>query len=822
MTHHVPLLFAQAIMRRTFEWGRIQTNSDWLLPIAGCVAIMLFVQYMYRRDAVELPRPLGWFLAALRMAVILGLLILYLDPHWRLERDITRNSRTLMLIDTSLSMGLSDNENGAAASAKDARASRFGQVAATLKETNLLDQLRKTHDVSIFQFNDDLLTDRSLTLPKFPKEASSLPKGEGITEKPVDWSAFLKPGGTETRLGQALRQLIHNEQGAQLSGIVLISDGGQNAGPSPEAAVAFAQEMKLPIFTVGLGSEKRPINVRVSDLAVPTRAYPGDKYTVTGYIQAQHMAKQVVTVELLSRPANSSAKDEGTGKPLDSQVVTLGGDGEVIPVKFEITPVETGRSTLCFRVQAPPGDSNPADNFREAEIEIVNRKNHVLLFAGGPMRDYHFLRTLLYRDRSTTLDIFLQTALPGMSQEGKVLDEFPATREAMFDYDCIVAFDPDWQALKPNQIGLLESWVAEQGGGLIAVAGPVNAGKAVNGWTQEAAMQPIRNLYPVEFHRRLSTMDNLSNASEEPFTLDFTREGQDADFLWLSDNSSASRQAWASFPGVYSFLPVRGVKPGATLYARLNDSRTGESADHPPYFAGQFYGSGSVFYLGSGEMWRLRAVDESYFSQFYTKLIRHVSQGRLLRGSRRGVLLIGQDRYLLGNSVEVRAQLTDARLEPLKAPSVSLQVIAPDGGSQTLALKPDPSRQGTFVGQFPALQEGSYRLELPVPESDNERLTRRVQVKVPELERENPQRDDALLGGIAENSGPGGRYYIGMNSIFSGDHPLVRELKDRTTTVIQPESPDPKSEEQWLKWMMFALCGLLCLEWLIRRLVKLA
>jgi hypothetical protein len=93
-------------------------------------------------------------------------------------------------------------------------------------------------------------------------------------------------------------------------------------------------------------------------------------------------------------------------------------------------------------------------------------------------------------------------------------------------------------------------------------------------------------------------------------------------------------------------------------------------------------------------------------------------------------------------------------------------------------------------------------------------------VKVPELERENPQRNDDLLRGLAK--GTGGRYYFGMSSIFGGDHPLVGELKDRTTTVVEPESPDPKSEERWLKWMMLALCGLLCLEWLIRRLMKLA
>jgi hypothetical protein len=585
-------------------------------------------------------------------------------------------------------MGLTDKETGPAASAKNAGASRIGQVAATLKETDLLEQLRKTHDVSIYQFNDDLLADRSLTLPKMTAEelknaqlstkeesgakdkkanANSTAEGEGTSakpDKPIDWVEFLKPGGAETRLGQALRQLLHNERGAQISGVVLISDGGQNAGIAPEAAVAAAQEAKLPIFTVGVGSDKKPINVRVSDLALPARAYPGDKYTVTGYIQAQDMPGQVVTVELLSRPANAPAKEEGTGRSLESRVITLGGNGEVIPVKFELTPTEIGRSTLCFRVQAPPGDGNTSDNFREAEIEIVDRKNHVLLLAGGPMRDYHFLRTLLYRDKSTSLDVLLQTAQQGMSQEGKVLDDFPTTREAMYDYDCIVAFDPDWQALNVNQLGLLESWVAEQGGGLIAVAGPVNAGKVVNGWTQEKAMLPIRNLYPVEFPRRLSSIDNLSNASQEAMPLNFSRQGQDADFLWLADSSTESRRAWASFPGFYSFLPVRGIKPGATLYAKLHDNRLGESTDHPPYFAGQFYGSGSVFYMGSGEIWRLRALDENYFNQFYTKLIRHVSQGRLLRGSRRGVLLVGQDRYLLGNSVDVRAQLTDARMEP--------------------------------------------------------------------------------------------------------------------------------------------------------------
>ena len=39
----------------------------------------------------------------------------------------------------------------------------------------------------------------------------------------------------------------------------------------------------------------------VCDLAVPARAYPGDRYTVTGYVQAQGMAGKPATVQLLGR-----------------------------------------------------------------------------------------------------------------------------------------------------------------------------------------------------------------------------------------------------------------------------------------------------------------------------------------------------------------------------------------------------------------------------------------------------------------------------------------------------------------------------------------
>jgi hypothetical protein len=351
------------------------------------------------------------------------------------------------------------------------------------------------------------------------------------------------------------------------------------------------------------------------------------------------------------------------------------------------------------------------------------------------------------------------------------------------------------------------------------VAGPVYAGAGIDSWVQNKAMTPVRNLYPVEFPRRVSSAESGVYSSPDPWPLDFTREGLEADFLALGDSGTGAR-GWAEFPGVYSFCPVRGAKPGAAVYARFSDPRAASSGEQPVYMAGQFYGSGRVFYMGSGEMWRLRALDDAYFERFYTKLIRHVTQGRLLRGSSRGVLLTGQDRYLLGNSVEVRAQLMNSRLQPLVAESVQLQAYAPGGTVQNVTLRPDTSRKGTYQGQFTAAEEGAYRLELAVPETDNERLTRRIQVKMPELERENPQRNDELLGRIAKQTG--GKYYVGVEGIFRDKPTLMEQLPDRTSTIIQTGVPNPLWEETWLRWMMIALCGLLCLEWLIRRLAKLA
>ncbi|HOM18346.1 MAG TPA: hypothetical protein PLQ00_13530, partial [Thermoguttaceae bacterium] len=571
-------LWAEAEAPRIhFEWARIQSNVDWILPVAACVLFLLYVRLMYQKDSRELPAWLGWVLTLFRSAVFLALLVLYLDPTWRTEREVIHPSRVAVLVDTSLSMGMTDvTLPGTTLSASRAQLAAHG-----LENTPLLDHLRRTHQVSIWRFDQELK--RLLQLerqtgssevgqagdetgnPANPGAQETISPGSdrsGAGQQPPkpSWAELLRPVGNETRLGQCLRQLLVEERAAPLAGVILISDGGHNAGPSPETALPLAEEMKTPIFAIGIGSDKKPVNVRVSDLLAPARAYPGDRLTITAYIQAQQLAKREAVVELLVRPATAtSPQDAGGGQLQDSQRIILGADGEIVPVKFEIASPEPGRRIYCVRIQPPAGDSDPADNFRETELEVVERKNKVLLVAGGPSREYQFLRNLLYRDKSTTVDIYLQTAQPGVSQEAdQILDDFPALRQEMYQYDCLVAFDPDWRQIGPQAADTLESWVAEQGGGLVLVAGPVHMGESVGGWTEDASLAKIRALYPVEFHRQLTFTSPAEYAAEEPWPLEFTRAGLEADYLWLGDTASASQSAWQSFPGVYSFFPVRG------------------------------------------------------------------------------------------------------------------------------------------------------------------------------------------------------------------------------------------------------------------------
>ena len=641
----------------------------------------------------------------------------------------------------------------------------------------------------------------------------------------VEWPQQLRPRGTETQLGEAVRWVVEKERGGPTAGIVVMSDGRSNAGLDAKLAAEIAEQANIPVFPIGSGSEKMPKSVRVVDLEAPARVFPGDKFTMTGYLQADGLEGRTVKAELVSTDAELQNDTEVLAA---EERVNLGPDGEIQTITFELDPEDLGRRRWTLRVSAPQEDLNESDNERSATVEVVERKNRVLILAGGPTREYRFVRNLLFRDENTTLDVLLQSAPAGAAQEANnVLLEFPDTPEAMFEYDCLLAFDPDWRKLSSEQIELLNRWVSEKAGGLIVVAGPVFTPQ----WTRSRQgsdsekLQTIKALYPVTFFGRSSASAFLGRTtSDTAWPLQFDDEGQRAPFLQLEDTPEASAERWNEFEGIYGFQAIKDVKPGAKVFAYFSDPKTALDAELPVFMAGQFYGAGRVFFLASGEMWRLRGTEERLFDTFYTKLIRYVSQGRLLRDSSRGILLIDKERASLGDTITVRATLSDEQFRPLQIPAVTASVVHESGSREPLELRQitNAERPGMYTGQFTTAREGDFRIELPIPGSDDELLVQEVRVRLPAREIERPQRNDALLSEIAQASN--GVYFVSLDAALGRESvaPLTNQIPSKDQETFLPGTPDKDFEERLMTWLLIVICGALSLEWLIRRLNKLA
>ena len=598
---------------------------------------------------------------------------------------------------------------------------------------------------------------------------------------------------------------------------MVISDGDSNAGIDPSTAQEIAKGAGARLMTVGVGGTEPPVNLQVASIQAPSDVHVGDPYEFSAFIQGYGLAGKTATIELLSRPEG----DEKTPpKVIESRNVHVREDGAPIEVRFRQTPTVAGGVELFVRAKPPVGvrELSEDDNERRKTVNVIDRKLHVLLVASGPMRDYRFLHTMLHRNSSIDVDIWLQTVSPSaigqVSQESKrLLIEFPRTAAELFDYDVIVAFDPDWSRIPPEGRKNLMNWVGEHGGGLIVVAGDIYTQQLAQ--TNDDQLKELLNLYPVNLSASIGDL-SLDARSEQPWPVALTREGSAAGFLQLADNSPDIESQWKEFPGVYRCYPTAGPKAGATIYANFGDPRVQNAQGQPILFAAQFYGSGRTLYLGSPEMWRLRAIDEAFYDRFWTKVIREVGQGRLKRGTARGLLLLERSQYALGQTIRIRANLLDAQLNPLDVESVELNVFDPHGSPLLTprSLQRDHDKAGQYWADFRAAVPGTYRvLVRPEPADEKQNLTAKIDVVLPNLESDNPRQNAKLLTDLARETG--GKYL----PIDRAAVELPGLLPDRGERFAVDEQLRALWDQEWV---LYLLVGLLGFEWVIRKLLRLA
>lgn len=652
----------------------------------------------------------------------------------------------------------------------------------------------------------------------------------------TNWEDAIAAAGSKSRIGDAIRSVLADHDPATLAGIVLVTDGQSNGGIDSTLAMTSARRSEVALYPVGLGSSDAPVNVRVVDLDAPRRVYPGDKFSVSGVLQASGPKAIEVEVQLLDAldddaATNPTGSDPGndpaqfSGEVVDSKKVKVLSDGTLTGIRFELEPETVGRRRLAIRVVAPPEDQNSSDDLRDARYEVVARKLRVMAIAGGPTREYRFVRNLLHRDKSIELDVWLQSGQTGISQDAdKVLASFPAKPEELFEYDAIVLFDPDWTALTGDALNMMDRWLAQQAGGMVLVAGPVYHPR----WTKlrtDPRVVRISGFYPVNFPTRGPLLGGGRQGGENPWPIEFTPEARRSEFLWINDDPQLSFETWDRFGGVFDYVGVKNPKPGAKVYGYFSDPTTEIGDSLPVYLASQFYGAGRVYFQGSGEMWRLRGESDAFFDSYYTKLIRWVSEGRLLRDSNRGVLLVDPRRAMVGDTISIRAVLTDEQFEPLDVPEVPAKLLAPGGRIEDISLLPlkGEPRAGTYGGRFIVREAGSYELRVTLGDALDEQVLRQsVQVGLPLTELKRPRRNDAELQQLATMTG--GKYFpVEDDSTTSSiKEQVVATLRPQPQTTVLPGTPDQDFNERRNAILMWLIASVITMEWVTRRLHRLA
>jgi hypothetical protein len=768
------------------------TAGEWIVLLAFIVIAGVGV-WLYRQDARHLPR--GWplVLASLRVLALAGLAAILLNPHTRTQTTGYRPSEVAIVVDTSTSMQ-QPADDVAAGSTGPTRAERVREI---LGRSSLLSELRKTHIVDVYTFDTDLKPQA--------QRLSQLKDGESTGADRVDWSKIIEPQGSATRLADSVDRLLAESRSRTLAGVIVLSDGASNAGREMRPANERAKSQGVRLFAVGLGGTKPPVNVAIQKVVLPTDVQKGDPFEITALLQGLNVGGRSATVELLEKGPN-----DPQANVVDSASVTLI-DGEVSETRFERTSTDAGNYEFTLRARIPDvAETREDDNLLQRTVNVFDRPLKVLVVAGGPLKEYVFARNVLNRNRSMLVDVWLQSGEPGISQDAnQLLFKFPETREELFGYDVLLAFDADWSKVSVEQQKWLEEWVSNEGGGLMFIASDVFAPALT---INRDSSSPLDKLLPVVLDQVVPAVGTRDRAAVA-HPLAFTPEGKSAEFLQIADTAEASAEAWSQFPGVFRTFPTRARKGGATVYMEFSDPLA-RGVDGPPaLLAGQRYGQGAVLYLGSPEFWRLRSLSEDYHERLWTKLARKVAEGRSKRGVQRALVILEGREVELGQTVPVRVRAVNAQFQPLASDTLRIEVIDPRGRPLVPApvLDRDRNRATEYFGNFRVSLPGRYRIELKVPDT-NDQATGEVDVLVPQREFAALTQDVTALKTLTD--GTGGGYFTPAE---------VDKLPPLLPSAGQEFVIDQRIRELWDRpWVLWLLVGLLSLEWLIRKLLKLA
>lgn len=508
----------------------------------------------------------------------------------------------------------------------------------------------------------------------------------------VESTAALGFAGERTALGDALVRVRQEMAGLPLSGIVVVTDGADNADRPLGEALLELQASGVPVHAVGLGRERISPDVEVRRVEVPREVLEGT--TLVADVILSHAGVSGRTVRL---------DVEDGGRILGTREVELGPDGET-PVQLQLTMEEAGPRRLRVRAHPLEGEAVAENNARETLLEVRSARRKVLYFEGSPRPELKFLRRAVRADENLQLVVLLRTAEEkflrlDVDTAEELAEGFPTTREELFAYAGLVLGDVEASFFTHDQLQMVADFVSQRGGGLLVLGGRRALSEGGYGGTPLAAALPVVLDPP---------------PPEEPAVAEvrpaLTPAGRRHPAIRVADDEASSAERWETLPPVTSVNRVERVKPGAVTLLRAEASGAGEER---VMLAHQRFGRGTSIVLAVQDswLWQMHAdvpLEDRTHETLWRQLLRwlvHDAPERVRTGLPEGTVAPGE-------VVTVRAEVEDERFFRVNGASVTARVTAPSGEEVEVPLEWTVERDGEYEGRFSPSEPGLYRVEV--------------------------------------------------------------------------------------------------------------
>ena len=450
--------------------------------------------------------------------------------------------------------------------------------------------------------------------------------------------------------------------GMNLRAVMLFSDGDWNLGSSPVAAATRLRSQGVPVFTVGLGSEKYLPDVALERVTAPEYGLLGEQVYV-GFTLTSHMDQEVKTTVTLRDNHGGEVK----------KAVVIPPQGSVQDAMFWTSLYEgTSKLTLSF----PPVEGETRVDNNEQHFNIAIRKEilKVLIIESQPRWEYRYLRNALQRDPG--IDVKCVLFHPGL-QVGAGRDYIPGipqTKEGLSQFDVVFLGDVGIgdNELTADDATNLVGLVEQQASGLVFLPGQ-------RGRIFSLAKSPLGELLPVD----LDSSDPNGTSAAEPSRLVLTQHGRGHLLTMLATTEEGNAELWKNLPGFYWFAPVRKSKGGSDVLAVHELARN--EWGRIPLLVTRQQGNGKVLFMGTDGAWRWRrGVEDTYHYRFWGQVVRWMAYQRHLAQEQGMRVFFTPENPKRGGTVHLNATVFDNSGLPLRNGRVNIEVTTPKGQTERL------------------------------------------------------------------------------------------------------------------------------------------